>query len=305
MKHKVTIVLFCVSDDMTYINDAIDVLNKQYENLSFRYLISKVTKTVKIVTISDAKIRYILQQELATRNYDYLLVCGGRSLGVKLLSDLIKQYNVSEEKVLYDWIVSIPGFTKKKYDKLRKSRLSIVSMNCFGGVVSHTLGLPFLSPFINMFFSEKDFLKILKNFASYMHSDFNFVRMDYEQNLKRNYPVFAYDDGVVLNMNHYTNVDDAKKKWHERCERINYYNILVVMYTEDEEILKEFDSLPFSKKICFVPFETDVECGFTVDREKIFNKKDTPMWQCVNYYASRPFVYDVFDLLTYGILNKV
>ena len=32
MKHKVTIVLFCVSDDMTYINDAIDVLNKQYEN---------------------------------------------------------------------------------------------------------------------------------------------------------------------------------------------------------------------------------------------------------------------------------
>ena len=76
------------------------------------------------------------------------------------------------------------------------------------------------------------------------------------------------------------------------------------MYTDDINILKEFDKLPFSKKCCFVPFETDIECAFTVDVEKDFNKKDMQMWEVANYYAHYPFKYDAFDLLNYGKFNK-
>ena len=298
-----SIILLFISEDMTYVNKALSVLVKQYDKIMLKYVSSASSNNINITNSNGINLQYIHPQDLKKVNYDYLLICGGKDYGVSNIVKMFSKFDIDPEKVFYDWIVCIPGFTKKKYDKLCKSQLSIVSMNCFGGIISHTLGLPFRSPFVNMFFSEEDFLKVLKNFDSYMHKEIKFVRMDYEQNLKREYPVFAFGDGITLNMNHYTDRLDAENKWYERIKRLNYYNTLVVMYTDDINILKEFDKLPFSKKCCFVPFETDIECAFTVDVEKDFNKKDMQMWEVANYYAHYPFKYDVFDLLNYAILR--
>lgn len=80
-----------------------------------------------------------------------------------------RQLNLPEEKLLGDWIVTIPGFELGKYRRLQRSRLSIFPFNCFGGFISHTLGLPFRSPFVNMFFnSEKEYLRFLRAPRVYM-----------------------------------------------------------------------------------------------------------------------------------------
>lgn len=44
--------------------------------------------------------------------------------------------------------------------KLRNMEMSILSSNCAGGVMSHDLGLPFRSQFVNLALRPKDFVNI-------------------------------------------------------------------------------------------------------------------------------------------------
>ena len=84
------------------------------------------------------------------------------------ITQAARQLNLPEEKLLGDWIVCIPGFALEKYRKLQRSRLSIFSKDCFGGIISHTLALPFRSPFVNMFFKEQEFIRFLNAPRVYM-----------------------------------------------------------------------------------------------------------------------------------------
>ena len=84
--------------------------------------------------------------------YNILLCVGAKKVGMSKVTQDAARLNLPEEKLLGDWIVCIPGFTLNKYRQLQRSQLSIFTMNCFGGVISNTVGLPFYSPFINMFF---------------------------------------------------------------------------------------------------------------------------------------------------------
>ncbi len=90
------------------------------------------------------------------------MVTGQNTSLVPILKDA-ETLDIDEDKIVLDRTVTIPNFTLEKYKKLRRSKISILSMNCFGGFTYHRFGLPFLSPIINMFASEEDFLKFLKN----------------------------------------------------------------------------------------------------------------------------------------------
>ncbi|MBR0059896.1 MAG: DUF1919 domain-containing protein, partial [Selenomonadaceae bacterium] len=100
-----------------------------------------------------------------------------------------RRLNLPEEKLLGDWIVCIPGFTLDKYRRLQRSRLSIFAMSCFGGLLSNLLGLPFRSPFINLYLKEREYIKFLRAPRIYMEEQFYFKETGFEQNLKRNFPV--------------------------------------------------------------------------------------------------------------------
>lgn len=76
------------------------------------------------------------------KNYDILLVVGAKQIGMSAVAKNAVQFNLPVEKLLGDWIVCIPGFMLDKYRQLQHSRPSIFSRNCFGGILSHTLGLP-------------------------------------------------------------------------------------------------------------------------------------------------------------------
>ena len=103
---------------------------------------------------------------------------------------------------------------------------------------------------------------------------------------------------VIIYMNHYRSFDAAVEKWNERKQRINWENLFVTMYTSDEKILLEFDALPYDKKVCFVPFKSDLNSAWFINRE-VTGKKF--FWQTVNDFANGlPFFYDPFDMLLYG-----
>ena len=230
------------------------------------------------------------------------------------ITQAAKQLRLPEEKLLGDWIACIPGFALKKYRQLQRSRLSIFSRNCFGGLISHILGLPFRSPFVNLSFHEKDFIRFMRHPRVYMEEKLTFASKTYSE--WNHFDVATFNcANVSIIMDHYPDFDEAVAKWNERKQKINWYNLFVVMMTDKPEILEQFDALPYGKKICFVPFKSDLDSAFYINQEKaiqfnplikydILERKLKPEffnWQFVNRSVMDfKFFYDPFDMLLYG-----
>ncbi len=236
------------------------------------------------------------RKSVAALDYDIVIV-GGNNVVMPDILKRAKRLNVDEEKIVLDRTTCVPGFTLEKYQRLRRSNLTILSQNCWGGFVYHLFGLPFLSPIVNMFMSEFDFLKFLRDPRHYISQKLRLVRTQFNPELKINYPIFAADD-ITLNMNHYADFDVARAKWRERCRRINWDNILAVMYTDAPKVLDEFNKTTTYRKVCFTNFQTDLDCGFYI--EPRFTQ-GLELWQPVNLIAQNLIAcFDLWDLLLDG-----
>ncbi len=134
--------------------------------------------------------------------------------------------------------------------KVINKNVSIISQNCLGGVISHDLGLRFLSPTVNLYMTSSDFMLFVENLRLFKDADMRFIQSD------RNYPVaecFLGEKKITIYFVHYHSCEEAQKKWRERYTRINYENVRVVMTDRDgltEDILDRFEKLPY-KKILF------------------------------------------------------
>ena len=295
---KPRIIIWFVTNDGRYIVKAGNILEQQFNGVE----IVGVTANEKI-SINEAPFIPLNEISMNGGGYDILLVAGARNLGMSEVVKLADAVKLATDKLLPDWIVGIPGFTLQKYRKLQRSKLSIFSMSCFGGIISNFLGLPFRSPFINISLKEDEYIKFLRSPRVYMDENLVFFKKGFEANLRIEFPIYLLGD-IFLYMNHYPNFDEALKKWYERKQRINWYNLFVIGYTENPEILEQFDELPYGKKVCFVPFKSDLDSAFYVNLDLISNLSTediVPLWKFVNSYANGEFLcYDMFDMLLYG-----
>ncbi|MBR1806572.1 MAG: DUF1919 domain-containing protein [Selenomonadaceae bacterium] len=276
------ILLWFVSKDTYCLETSLNILDGQHGDIEL------------VGTVTGEEIF-----SLDCRACDVVLVVGARKIGVSKIVGAARQLNVPEEKILCDCIVPLPGFALDKYRRLQRSRLSVVSMNCFGGFISHMLGLPFRSPFVNLWLSEKDFLKFLHAPKFYLETKPRFERLDHPWELFPNgYPIVSLDD-VTLNMMHYKTFEESVDAWNRRKARINRYNLLVTMYTESEDILREFDALPYGKKVCFVPFKSDADSAWYINPNVDADAKN--FTEVVNRFSCGHYIYfDLFDMLLYG-----
>lgn len=126
-------------------------------------------------------------------------------------------------------------------------------MNCTGGIISHNLGLQFLSPTVNLYMNAEDFMKFCENLKYYMSIEK--MRECTDQNVigGRDYPI-AYLGDLTLYLVHYSSVEEAEKKWNERKQRINWDNIAIFNTDREgmtEELKDRFEKLPY-RKVMFV-----------------------------------------------------
>ena len=109
--------------------------------------------------------------------------------------------------------------------KTNIANLSIISMNCMGGIIYHDCNSKFLSPTINLYMSPSDFIKFVNNIRHY-------VECVPKIHMGDKFPIGEIDDITIYFM-HYTTVEDAFNKWEIRKKRINYDNIFVIMSERD------------------------------------------------------------------------
>lgn len=142
---------------------------------------------------------------------------------------------------------------RKLIDKRNRSRLknrdfSLFASNCNGACICHDLGLQFRSPFVNLWLSSPDFVKLLESPAEYLAAPLEFV-----EQTEFAYPVARLKD-VTVYFEHYASPEEARRQWERRCERINWNKLFVLMTDRDgctPELLERFDALPYKHKAVF------------------------------------------------------
>lgn len=146
--------------------------------------------------------------------------------------------------------------------------VSIISQNCIGGVVYHKLGMQFLSPTINMYFTPDDFLTFVENIEKLITCE---PMEDLEETKRMGFPVLNIIDKnliVKLYCIHYQTVESAIEKWNIRKKRINLKNLFVIMTDRDgfePQHFKRFEKLPYKKLLYTAKKCFDEEVVFVKD----------------------------------------
>ena len=262
-------------------NKAVEILKRQHNGIEI------------VGSANDEEIN-----KVDRKDYDILLVVGARGHGdMGKVIQVARQLNLPEEKLLGDWIVCIPGFTLEKYRRLQRSRVSIFASNCFGGNLSNKLGLPFLSPLVNIGWYEDNFIRFLKNPKEYIKitPTFREQKINPETGKKHN---FANLGDLWISILHYDTFEEFFVMWEKRKTRINWDNIFVTTYTQNIEELEQFDALPYDKKACFVPFKSDLNSAYYVNMEKYKDFGLTFGFTVLHFTTGLiPPPYDFFDML--------
>ena len=135
--------------------------------------------------------------------------------------------------------------------RLRNKDFSIIASNCNGAFLLHDLGLQFRSPTVNLWFEPKDFIRFLTDLKKYTSAEIDFSESDEDA---VGYPVGILCGDVKVYFQHYRTREEARTKWIERCKRINYENLYIMMTDRDgctHDDMRAFDALPYNNKVIF------------------------------------------------------
>lgn len=161
--------------------------------------------------------------------------------------------------------VAVPLFRDRLKDELLVTDFTIISNNCWGGMVYESYGLRKMSPTIGMFIMPKDFVRFCANLPVYLAEPLVFLEPEqskWSSALRENADWGTYIIGCVgdveLHMLHYHDENTARRKWESRIKRVNYDRILYKFNDQNgatEEDLLAFDSLPIEHKVVFSAHE--------------------------------------------------
>ena len=122
--------------------------------------------------------------------------------------------------------------------RLKNDNFSIICSTCIGGVIYHRLGLQFLSPTINLWINQKDFIKFISNLEFYINKELVFFKHEVY-----NYPVATLANDVTIYFNHAKNEEEARELWNKRRSRINFNNLYIILYERDGITTDDLHSL--------------------------------------------------------------
>ena len=241
--------------------------NKLYANLCRMWNDAYIAKDMDSVHLIEQNLSELASKKMKVGKgvFDTLVLKSGncRSFILRLFFNLNKKLKPIVQKVRNAKI----KYSRYKECKARRKQLkftdfTIISNNCWGGLVYQYFGLPYTSPTVGLFIMDNDYIKFLENLDYYIsqplvfisHSDSKYQeRLQRETTAKECYPIALLDD-VEVHFLHYKSIEEAQKKWGYRKNRINKKRLLVKMSqrsSNDLSILERFEKLPFKNKICF------------------------------------------------------
>lgn len=153
------------------------------------------------------------------------------------------------------------GLAKLRRKKIKNDNFTIISNNCWGGMIYESYNLIKKSPTVGMFFFADDYIKFIYNLEKYLNKELKFIKKE-ESKWKNEmlhdkkfgtYPLAKLDD-IEIFFVHYKTEQEAKEKWERRCKRINFDKIIYKFNDQNNckiENLKDFINFPAKNKLFF------------------------------------------------------
>ena len=183
----------------------------------------------------------------------------------------------------------------KNMRKKLKNNPSIITNHCIGGIISHDLGLKFLSPTVNLKILPYDFIKFIQNLDRYLNADLIEIESEFP------YPVAKLED-ITIYFVHYKTFEEAVNKWNERKKRIDFNNIRVIMTARDGasyETLKKYNDLPYKKVFFDDVAHPELESAVHVHRKGGKPLGNVYISDIVTITGKRAFELTGFDIIKF------
>lgn len=120
-------------------------------------------------------------------------------------------------------------FSDKRGKRINNRDFTIISNNCWGGMIYESYNMQKLSPTIGLFFMASDYIKFVTNLKSYISEELHFIKLQESHNygfIKQNtrnseFPIARLGDIEIMFL-HAHSEEEARSKWQRRCSRINW-----------------------------------------------------------------------------------
>ncbi len=276
--------------------------NEEIENFEVLAYISRDYDEKEVDGKKVIKPEQIL--DMYRENFDYIIISAEKYYQ-EIVTYGVDVLKIDRKRFLFGKIFEIPRFDWKRYIAIYKSNISIVAELCYGGMLSHYLGLPFCSPFVNVRVDNIGYWKMINRINGYMS-----IAPQLKESRQKDskgyidflegcvgYPLLWYDD-ILLHGFHYKSKEDFLLKWEQRRKRYNSKLNIVFKILYDEKDLEDFDKLEIEKKIGFYYEKTDKENIITIPFDK--QHYAYAFSNCVNDYIESRAIFsqvDIFKLL--------
>lgn len=186
-------------------------------------------------------------------------------------------------------IISMIGKRKNKVletqwrSRLKNDNFSIICSSCIRGVIYNRLGKKFLSPTINLYFTQGDFIKFACDLPYYISQNLNFVESE------EDFPVAMLDD-ITVYFNHAKSANEAMEDWNRRKDRINYNNIYIILYYRDNytiDEIRKIEQAHCKRKIILTSKKLDLDYAYYM--EENINQPNSEVFLDKDKYGIRTF----------------
>ena len=151
---------------------------------------------------------------------------------------------------------------KVRNRRLKQKNFTLISNNCWAGMVYQAYDLEKQSPTVGLFFYSPEYILFLKHIHEALSGELRFIKPQesrYWNELKErkdgySFPIGVLPGGAEICFLHYHSEKEARDKWTRRCKRVCWEKMIVKFNDQNlctEEDMKAFDKLEFAHKLIF------------------------------------------------------
>lgn len=146
--------------------------------------------------------------------------------------------------------------------RIKGCNISIISNNCMGAEICHSLGMRFNSPIVNLQILPEDYIRFCNDLTHYLAEEVKecveftqkqrqMIRKEFGREVEELSFPFGMCGDILIAFQHYPTFGKAKEDWERRCSRVNLSRCGVILTVDDryEKEAREFDRLGYANKI--------------------------------------------------------
>lgn len=134
--------------------------------------------------------------------------------------------------------------------RIKNKDFSLFCGDCMGGIIYHQLGLPFLSPTVNMRIYQNHFYKLVLNLREYLDGELKEIP---NPNPDESCPTAKLKD-IMLTFTHFRTFEEGAAAWKRRSKKVNYDNLWIIATDYDgitEEDIASLQNIPCRGLVVF------------------------------------------------------